>query len=97
LLSIFKAGGIKMAVDDHAIDSLKTWFTIEYEQLKKEWTSNEYERLVDCPSFKTAYTYREALNVLIKGPEYVDEAQLKRMIDEELEIENYWKETNKKG
>lgn len=79
-----------MAVDDHAINSLKTWFDIEYEYLKKEWISNQYERLSDCPSFKTAHTYREALNVLIKGPEYVDETQLKRMIDEDLEIEKHW-------
>ncbi|MED3564362.1 hypothetical protein [Bacillus xiapuensis] len=40
-------------------------------------------------TFKTAYTYREALNVLIKGPKYVDETQLKRMIEEELEIEEH--------
>ena len=28
-----------MAVDDHAIKSLKTWFDIAYEDLKKEWKS----------------------------------------------------------
>lgn len=79
-----------MAVDDHAINSLKVWFDIEYEELKKEWKSGQYENLSDCPSFKTAYIYREALNVLIKGPKYVDETQLKRMIEEELEIEEHW-------
>ncbi|MDR4950411.1 hypothetical protein [Neobacillus cucumis] len=71
-----------MAVDDHAINSLRVWFDIAYEDLKNEWKSNEYEKLPDCPSFRTAYTYREALNVLIKGPKYVDETQLKRMIEE---------------
>lgn len=84
-----------MAVDDHAIDSLKTWYIIEYEELKKEWKSDKYERLSDCPSFKIVYTYREALDVLIKGPEYIDEyksERLKKMIDEELEIEKYRKE-----
>ena len=79
-----------MAVDDHAINSLKVWFDIEYEELKKEWKSGQYENLSDCPSFKVTYTYREALNVLIKGPQYFDETQLKRMIEEELEIEEHW-------
>jgi hypothetical protein len=81
-----------MAVDDHAINSLRTWFDIEYEELKKEWKSGQYETLSDCPSFKVTYTYREALNVLIKGSRYIDETQLKKMIDEELEVENFWKE-----
>jgi hypothetical protein len=79
-----------MAVDDHAINSLKTWFDIEYDGLKKEWKSGKYERLSECPSFKAAHTYREALNVLINGPESVNDAQLKRMIDEDLEIEQLW-------
>lgn len=81
-----------MAVDDHAINSLKTWFDIEYDHLKKEWKSNNYSRLSECPSFKAAHTYREALNVLIKGPSHVDETQLKRMIDEDLEIEDLWEQ-----
>ena len=83
-----------MAVDDHAIKSLKTWFDIAYEDLKKEWKSGQYERLSDCPSFQTAAAYRDAMNVLIKGcyhPEVI-EGQLKRMLDEELEIEGFWEE-----
>ncbi|EJP0467843.1 hypothetical protein NVA59_005312 [Escherichia coli] len=84
-----------MAVDDHAIDSLKTWFDIEYEELKKEWKSGQYGQLSECPSFKLAYTYREALNVLMKGPKYVDETELKGMIEEELNIENFWKHKKK--
>lgn len=76
-------------VDDHAINSLKTWFDIEYDELKKEWKSGKYERLADCPSFKAAHTYREALNVLIKGPNTVDDTQLREMIDEELELEEW--------
>jgi hypothetical protein len=85
-----------MAVDDHAIDSLRTWFDIEYEQLKEEWKSNEYENLSDCPSFKGAKAYREAMNILIKAcylPEYFEAHKiqtLKQMIDEELEIEEFW-------
>jgi len=81
-----------MAVDDHAINSLRTWFEIEYEKLKTEWKSGQYENLSDCPSFKVTYTYKEALNVLIKSPQYIDETQLKKMMDEELEVENFWKE-----
>lgn len=85
-----------MPVDDHAIDSLRVWFDIEYEQLKEEWKSNEYENLSDCPSFKGAKAYREAMNILIKAcylPEYFEAHKiqtLKQMIDEELEIEEFW-------
>lgn len=28
-----------MAGDDHAINSLKIWIDIEYEELKKEWSA----------------------------------------------------------
>ncbi len=34
-----------MVADDHAIDSLKVWFEIEYGELKKEWQSSKYEKL----------------------------------------------------
>lgn len=78
-------------VDDHAVNSMRAYFNAAYDELKKEWKSNKYERLSDCPSFKLAHTYREAMYVLIKGPKHVDETELKREIDEELEIENHWK------
>jgi hypothetical protein len=86
-----------MVVDDHVVDSLRRYFDEVYEGLKKEWKSSEYQKLSDCPSFKTAYTYREALEVLANGSESFDEhksERLKRMIDEDLELENFWK--NKK-
>lgn len=38
-----------MAVDDHAINSLRTWFDLEYEELKKEWKSGQYGNLSECP------------------------------------------------
>lgn len=75
-----------MAVVDHAIDSLKYWFDMEVEELKKEWNSKKYKKLSDCPSYKGAAAYRKALNVLVEGcylPEYVDEFKiptLKKMI-----------------
>ena len=84
-------------VDDHLIDSVRNYFNAAYEDLRKEWKSNQYERLADCPSFKEAATYRDAMNVLVKGsyhPEAI-EKQLKKMLDEELEIENHWKERKK--
>jgi hypothetical protein len=81
-----------MAVDDHAINSLKTWYDIAYEELKKEWKTGEYDRLADCPSFKAAHTYREALDVLIKGPQSFNEKRLKSLIDEDLELEELWTE-----
>lgn len=88
-------------VDDHAIDSLRTWFDSEYEELKKEWKSNQYEKLSNCPSYESAKAYREAMNVLIKAcylPQYVNEHKiktLKQMIDEDLEIESFWDSRNK--
>ncbi len=87
-----------MAVDDHAIESLRTWFDLEYAELKKEWKSGQYGELSDCPSFKATAAYREAMHVLIKAcyrSQYVNQYKfetLKEMIDEELEIENFWKE-----
>jgi len=84
-------------VDDHLIDSVRSYFNAAYEDLKKDWKSNTYKRLADCPSFKTAAAYRDAMNVLIKGcyhPEAI-ESQLKKILDEELEIENHWKEHRK--
>jgi hypothetical protein len=84
-----------MAVDDHVIDSLRRYFNDAYEELKKEWKTNEYGRLSDCPSFRLAYTYREAMDILIIGPTYFEDnktERLKKMIDEDLELENYRKQ-----
>lgn len=84
-----------MTVDDHAINSLKTWFDIAYEDLKKEWISGQFEQLSYCPSFKATAAYHEAINILYKGPNFLDvaEAQLKKSIDEELKTENFWKDS----
>ncbi|MFD5853768.1 hypothetical protein ACFWGC_26910 [Cytobacillus pseudoceanisediminis] len=84
-----------MVVDDHAINSLKTWFDISYEELKKEWATGQYSILADCPSFKATAAYHEAMNVLHKGSNSPDVAaeQLKNRLDEEFELELFWKET----
>lgn len=79
-------------VDDHVIDSLRRYFDSAYDELKKEWKSSKYERLSECPAFKTAQTYKEALNVLINGSDHADETELKKMIEEELQIEKHWKQ-----
>jgi hypothetical protein len=95
LVKIFREGESIILVDDHVIDGLRRYFDDVYEELKKEWKSNDYEQLSDCPSFKLAYTYREALDVLITGPESFDEhksEKLKELIDEDLGLENFWKE-----
>lgn len=79
-----------MGVDDHAINSLRVFYDVAYEELKKEWKSNQYEKLSDCPSFKGVYTYRDALDVLIKGPGSIDvykSERLQGIIDEDLELE----------
>lgn len=75
-----------MLVDDHAINSLKVFYDVACDELKKEWRSNEYSSISQCPSFKAVYTYREALDVLIKGPGRIDELKverLKEIIEEE--------------
>lgn len=84
-----------MAVDDHAIASLNTWIEISYEDLKKEWVSNQYEKLSDCPSFKDTAAYREAMNVLTNGSNFPEriEDQLRKSLDEELELERFWKDS----
>jgi hypothetical protein len=84
-----------MTIDDHLIENLRRYFKTAYEELKKEWKSEAYGRISDCPSFKSAYTYREAMDILIKGPNYIDydkTERLKKEIDEELELENFWKQ-----
>lgn len=86
-----------MGVDDHAMDALRVFYEVAFDELVKEWKSKEYQELFECPSFKTVYTYLEALHILIKGPETIGEdkaERLKRMLDEELEIEHFWKENN---
>lgn len=82
-----------MVVDDHAINSLKTWFDLSYEELKKEYLSGQFGKLSDCPSFNATAAYREAMNVLHKGSSFpgVMESELKNMLDEELKVENFWK------
>lgn len=87
-----------MAVDDHAINSLRTWFIIAYDDLKNEWKSGRYDVISDCPSYEGANAYREAMNILIKAcylPEYADKFKINplgEMIEQELETENFWKE-----
>lgn len=84
-----------MVVDDHAIESLLTWFDLSYEELKKEWISGQYLKLSECPSFKATAAYREAINVLHKGTNFFEvmEDELKKQLDEELEIEQFWKDS----
>jgi hypothetical protein len=83
---------------DHAIDNLKIYFDLSYEELVEEWKSGEYKKLSECPSYKEANAYREAINVLVKAcylPEYVQEymfASLSQQIREQVEIENFWAE-----
>lgn len=83
-----------MVVDDHVIDSLRRYFENAYQELKKEWESNEYEQLANCPSFKVAAAYYDAMIILINGSDRLAaiEGQLRRILDEELEVENFWKE-----
>jgi hypothetical protein len=52
-----------MSVDDHAIECLRTWFDLEYVELKEEWQSGQYVKLSECQSFEAAAAYREAMNV----------------------------------
>jgi hypothetical protein len=85
-----------VGIDDHAIDSLRVWFDLEYTELVEEWKSGQYAKLSECPSFKSATAFREAMNVLIKAcylPEYVKQyliPPLSKRIREDLEIEEFW-------
>ncbi|MGG0656492.1 hypothetical protein [Rummeliibacillus pycnus] len=87
-----------MAVDDRAINNLRTWYDSEYEALKDEWKSGQFERFTNCPSFKSTSAYRKALNILIEErylPEYVESYKippLRKSISEVLHNENFWKE-----
>jgi hypothetical protein len=74
-----------MIVDDHAINSLKVYYDVACDELKKEWNSNEYRTIRECPSFKAVYTYREALDVLIKGPGHIDEDRVERLKETVIE------------
>lgn len=74
-----------MTVDDHAINSLKVFYDVACDELKKEWSSKEYRTLTQCPSFKAVYTYREALDVLIKGPGQIDENRVERLKETVIE------------
>lgn len=82
-------------VDDHAIDNLRVWFDLEYNELVIEWKTGEYKKISECPSFKSTSAYCEAMNVLIKAlylPEYVNDyliQPLSKRIREDLEIEEY--------
>lgn len=58
---------------DHAIDALRVFYDIALVELKEDWNSGQYQKLSDCPSYREARAYREAINVLIKAyylPEY---------------------------
>jgi hypothetical protein len=80
-----------MQVDDHAIDSLRTWFLIAYDELKKEWVSGGYGEVSHCPSFHAANAYREAMNVLIRAYHRSEDSDrytikpLQERLSEELE------------
>lgn len=85
-----------MTIDDHAIESLRPWFNQAYEELKKEWISNQYENLSNCPSYNATAAYREAMNILVKayyGNQHFK--TLQELIEEDLELENFWKDKSK--
>ncbi|EFV74939.1 MULTISPECIES: hypothetical protein [Cytobacillus] len=87
-----------MKVDDHALQSLKTWFDIAYEDLKKEWITGQYGKISDCPSFEVAATYHEAMTILQRGGNFPNASAdlLQKSIDEEIKLELFWKQTKEK-
>jgi hypothetical protein len=36
----------KVVVDDHAINSLRVYFDVAYDELKKEWKSGQFGKLL---------------------------------------------------
>ncbi|MGP4072762.1 hypothetical protein ACTWQB_09440 [Piscibacillus sp. B03] len=82
-------------VDDHAIDSLNTWFQLSYDELRSEWLSGSYSKLSDCPSYEETRAYRDAMNIMIKsryGPDF-EEYKIKPLmhrLNEEIRINEFW-------
>lgn len=79
-----------MVIDDHVIDNLRGYFNHSYKELKKEWQSNNYEKLSYCPSFKATQAYQDAMRVLIKAndPSFQGKS-LEEQISEDLELEEF--------
>lgn len=73
---------------DHAIDALRVYYDIALDELKEDWNSGDYKKISDCPSYKEAKAYREAMNVLIKAhyhPEYISN-YLRPTLTEEIKL-----------
>lgn len=51
---------------DHAIEYLIDYMQFDKSEFIKEWTSGDYEKISECPSYNTVKTYCEAINLMSK-------------------------------
>ncbi|MDC7289556.1 hypothetical protein NXH76_17285 [Blautia schinkii] len=51
---------------EHAVERLMAYLDIEQVKLIREWSSGEYKKLSDCPSYETVKAYCDAINILNK-------------------------------
>lgn len=49
---------------DHVINALQPYLDIELEDVHNEWTSGQYRKLSDCPSYEAAKVLVEAVRKL---------------------------------
>lgn len=51
---------------DHAYNSIEPFMAIEIDYLYNEWSSGQYAKLSECPSYKAAKALNDAANILRK-------------------------------
>lgn len=51
---------------DHAIEAVKMHLEPELDFLKEEWSSGEYKKLSDCPTYSSAKAMVDAIHVMEK-------------------------------
>jgi hypothetical protein len=77
---------------DHAIDGLRVYYDVALEELVQDWKSDNYQKLSDCPSYREAKAYREAINVLVNAcyiPEYADSHLIEPLSKQVKVFENF--------
>jgi hypothetical protein len=51
---------------DHAINALRPYLEVEMDCVREEWTSGEYSKISDCPSYPAAKAIVDAIHKLEK-------------------------------
>lgn len=64
---------------EQAIQAMRMFFEVALNRTILEWQSQEYKRIIDCPSCKEAVAYRRAINALIDTHYTKEDAKLHRI------------------